>query len=104
MAASKESVLLRDVFDDFFEEQVLGDQHLLVEEAEGLRESSDSESDAVVEPSAWWARLVQQHASTMPVQGRQLNLLSGCRGLCAEAEVLKDTSRFLLVFLQVARP
>ena len=80
-----------DVFDDFFEEEILGSQQTAVEEAEGLRESSDSEDDAVVEPSSWWASLIKSHTKDhgVPSQCRKLNLLSACSGLCAESEVLK---------------
>ena len=90
MAVPESSSDQMDVFDDFFDD-VLSSQQTAVDEAEGLRESSDSESDALTEPTAWWARMLKEHTAGLevPEQARQLNLLSGCTGLCAEAEVLK---------------
>lgn len=70
----------------------------------GSAESGPSERaedhNTLVGPTLWWARLLKEHTNTFTVRPRPesghtrataVTLVSGCSGICAEAEVLKAT-------------
>ena len=65
------------------------------EAAEDLRVSSESEEDAeiCVGETAWWVKLLQQHAPLPQAQTSRcrdpVRLLSACTGACAEGHVLQ---------------
>lgn len=84
--------------------------------ADGLRQSSESEDEDLAstvsqqqqQQNLWWVDILKRHSpppgETALQQQRllrqtRLRILSGCTGLCAEAEVLKAGNReqYLLV-------
>ena len=83
-------------WDVFFQEEFKTSQDSLadLEEAEELRESSDTESDAPVTHGAqpFWVEMIKEgsaHLGAQPTQSSPFHIISGCTGCCAEAEVFK---------------